>query len=116
MIESEVAGRHVIDLAALIRSIIDLKQKGTPIPDIAYAAQWSLGESLARLATDIANQDGIKHIGFSGGVALNRIITAAVSSTVKENGFIPLIHNRIPPGDGGVSVGQVMVAIASLQG
>ena len=107
--------RRVVDLANSIRSLVDFKNQGITISKLAYAAQWYLGTALADLAVEIAHKEDVKHIGFSGGVALNRIITEAIVSKVKSNGLIPLLHRRIPPGDGGVSVGQVMVGAAHLQ-
>ena len=107
--------RRVVDLAYSMQTIMQKLAEGVPVPDLAYAAQQYLGESLATLAVDIAESEGVKHIGFSGGVGLNRIITEAVVSNVKAAGLNPLIHERVPPGDGGVSIGQVMVAAALLQ-
>jgi len=107
--------RRVIDLADSIQSIVDLKSQGIPISQVAYASQWYLGEALSSLAVEVAIDKGVNHIGFSGGVALNRIITKAITSNVKSSGLIPLIHERVPPGDGGVSVGQVMVGASLLQ-
>ena len=97
----------------LIR-ILELREKGVSRHEIAYAAQWYLGESLAHIACRVAEENQIQYIGFSGGVALNRIITKAVIDYVSKEKIIPLIHVNVPPGDGGISIGQVAVAGAKL--
>lgn len=108
-------GRPVVDLASALRSILHLKSKGTSTPELAYAAQWHLGRSLAELAIGTAERADVKYIGFSGGVALNRIITKAIVSEIETSGLVPLVHDRVPPGDGGISIGQTMVGAAHMQ-
>jgi hydrogenase maturation protein HypF len=93
---------------------IELKKKGISRQEIAYAAQWYLGNSLADIACRVAKENKLEHVGFSGGVALNRIITKAVIDRVRKEKLIPLIHINVPPGDGGVSIGQAAVAGAKL--
>ena len=107
--------RSTVDLADSLKVMLQKRNMDVPIPDLAYAAQWYLGESLATLAIEVAESEGIRHIGFSGGVALNRIITEAIVSNVRTAGLIPLIHEQVPPGDGGISIGQVMVGASHLQ-
>ena len=78
--------------------------------DLAYSAQSYLARGLAQLAVEEAMRLQVKHIGFSGGVAYNEHITATIRKTVEKEGFRFLVHNKIPPGDGGTSFGQAIVA------
>jgi len=106
--------RSYLDTSDALLKIIDLKKNGVSRHEIAYAAHWYLGTALAEIACDVAVQEGVEHVGFSGGVALNRIITKAVVDRVNQENLNPLIHNRVPPGDGGISIGQVAFAGAKL--
>jgi hydrogenase maturation protein HypF len=103
-----------LDTSHGLMQVLELREKGVNKQEIAYAAQWYLGESLAHVACGVANENQLQHIGFSGGVALNRIITKAVISRVNQEKLVPLIHSNVPPGDGGVSIGQVVIAAAKL--
>jgi len=103
-------GRPALDVQQLLLDVLELKRKGHPRGQIAYAAQRSIGQGLAQIAIQIANAEGIELVGFSGGVALNRIITHAVLDETRTANLRPLVHSRIPPGDGGVSAGQAVVA------
>jgi hydrogenase maturation protein HypF len=69
---------------------------------------------LADIACRVAIEKGVEYVGFSGGVALNRIITKAVLDRINQYNLNPLIHLNVPPGDGGISIGQVAVAGARL--
>jgi hydrogenase maturation protein HypF len=73
-----------------------------------------LGEGLARIAIDVAENYDTKYIGFSGGVALNTIVTKAILKEVEKADKIPLLHNFVPPGDAGISIGQIATGIARL--
>lgn len=104
----------VLDTTHSLLQILEMRDRGVSRAEAAYAAQWHIGENLGRIACDVAKDEGILHVGFSGGVALNRIVTAAINRQVREYGLIPIFHSLVPPGDGGVSVGQVATAAARL--
>jgi len=78
--------------------------------DLALAAHRYLADGLATLATEKAYEKGVKNIGISGGVACNEIIAMSLRRTVESCGFRFLVHEAVPPGDGGVSFGQAVVA------
>nr|KXH72677.1 MAG: hypothetical protein AM325_01210 [Candidatus Thorarchaeota archaeon SMTZ1-45] len=103
-----------LDIVDGLIKILELRKKGINKEEIAYAAQWYLGNSLADIACSVAKEKSLKYVGFSGGVALNRIITKAVIDQIKKENLKPLIHLNVPPGDGGISIGQVVVAGAKL--
>jgi hydrogenase maturation protein HypF len=102
----------VLDTTDSLMKLRELKHSGHNTADLAYAIQYHLGFSLADIACDVAESEGIDVVGFSGGVALNRILTQAIRKTVQNRGMTCLIHRSVPPGDGGVSVGQVATAAA----
>jgi len=78
--------------------------------DLAYSAHAYLAKGLAMLAIEKAEEKGIENIGFSGGVACNKIIVSIMRNIIEKTGYNFLTHQSIPPGDGGVSFGQAVVA------
>jgi len=84
------------------------------IRDLAYSAQQYLARSLAELAVEKALELGVKHVGFSGGVAYNEQITVTIQKIVENNGLNFVFHRFVPPGDGGISFGQTIVAAFKL--
>ncbi|MFW9850340.1 MAG: hypothetical protein ACFFF4_14505, partial [Candidatus Thorarchaeota archaeon] len=117
-IETELVdknGRLILDTAKSFESLLSLQKDGHHTEDLAYAIQWHLGKSLAKIAVGIAENEQVKYVGFSGGVALNRVITNAIVNYVTSNGLIPLLHKEVPPGDGGISIGQIGVGIVQLK-
>jgi len=63
--------------------------------------------------TIAANETGIKTIALSGGVFQNRIILEGIGEELSRSGFEVLIHHKLPPNDGGISAGQVVIANVS---
>jgi hydrogenase maturation protein HypF len=62
------------------------------------------------IAADRAEQEGIRRIGLTGGVSYNVPICEIAIRRIRERGFEPLLHDRIPNGDGGISAGQNVIA------
>jgi hydrogenase maturation protein HypF len=77
--------------------------------NLALSVHSYLAEGLAELAIEKASENGIKSIGLSGGVACNEILTSRVRRAVEAAGLGFLVHETIPPGDGGISFGQAVV-------
>ena len=54
-------------------------------------------------------------IALSGGCFQNRTLFDLVNTALKAKGFDVLTHTKVPANDGGLSLGQAVVAAASLQ-
>jgi hydrogenase maturation protein HypF len=78
--------------------------------NLAVSAHMYLAKGLAMLALEKANQKGVKTIGFSGGVACNKLLTIEIKKIIESYGLRFLTHEFVPPGDGGISFGQAVVA------
>ncbi|MEM3823840.1 MAG: carbamoyltransferase HypF [Candidatus Bathyarchaeia archaeon] len=76
--------------------------------DLAYSAHAYLAKGLATLAVEKASENRIKTVGFSGGVACNQIMSSIMRKIVEEAGLRFVVHEAVPPGDGGVSFGQAV--------
>jgi hydrogenase maturation protein HypF len=77
--------------------------------DLAYSTHLYLAEGLADLAIEKASEKGIDCIGFSGGVACNKLFSNLIRKKVESAGLKYFVHKQLPPGDGGVSFGQAIV-------
>jgi hydrogenase maturation protein HypF len=77
--------------------------------DAAYCAVDAVVSGLADAAADEAERRGVP-VGASGGVAYSLPVLDMIASRVEARGIELLLHDRIPPGDGGISSGQALVA------
>ncbi|RKZ25423.1 hypothetical protein DRQ20_05215, partial [bacterium] len=46
----------------------------------------------------------------SGGVFQNRLLLKHLVSLLKKEGYEPILHTKVPPNDGGISLGQAYFA------
>lgn len=84
--------------------------------NLAFSAQSYLAGALAQFAVDEALRLGVNTVGFSGGIAYNEHITLTIKKIVEENKLRFVVHRQVPPGDGGISFGQAVVASWILNG
>jgi len=78
--------------------------------DLACSAHTYMAKGLAALAVEKALENDVKTVGFSGGVACNEILALTMRRMVEAHGLRFLVHEVIPPGDGGTSLGQAFAA------
>jgi len=97
-----------IDWRPMIKCIVADLCSGSDRGDIARRFHNTVVEIVIGISKRLCNQKDIKKIALSGGVFQNTVITEQVYHRLKEGGFIPLIHQGVPPNDGGISLGQVI--------
>jgi hydrogenase maturation protein HypF len=102
-------GRYILNAGKILLDVLNLKGKGS-VADIASAAQRAIAKGFAEIAITVAEENGIGDIGISGGVAYNEQICSTIRQEVENSGCRFLTHVRVPCGDGGVSLGQSVVA------
>ena len=100
---------NTLNTAYMIQRIFDNRERVAK-DDLARAAHEYLAEGLAVLAVEKAREKGVKHVGFTGGVACNEVISSSMRRIVESSGLRFLVHEAVPPGDGGTSFGQAAVA------
>lgn len=77
--------------------------------DLTYSFIYCLLKNFVDIAVGEAEKNGINYIGFTGGVSYNIPITKIIDDLVKKTDLKLLLHDRIPNGDGGISVGQNVI-------
>ena len=66
---------------------------------------------LVEAIVSVARRMGQERVVLSGGCFQNRYLTERAIERLQKEGFRPYWHQRIPPNDGGIALGQVMAAL-----
>ncbi|MFH1070132.1 MAG: carbamoyltransferase HypF [Candidatus Glassbacteria bacterium] len=82
---------------------------------IARGFHESLAQALAESTGRIASGAGIGRVVLSGGVFNNRILITSLRRRLAGRGLKVYTHRRVPPGDGGISLGQAVIAARRLE-
>ena len=93
----------VIDWAPMIRALVAEVQVGVPTAVVASRAH----NTLAAIIVEAAIAIGKPAIVLTGGCFQNRRLTERAVIALRDAGFRPYWHQRIPPNDGGIALGQV---------
>lgn len=78
--------------------------------DVAYSIVHGIMSELVSIASEEADGTGIGNIGLTGGVSYNGAISRLFENMVISGGHVPILHENVPNGDGGISVGQAAIA------
>ncbi len=95
-----------LDWEALVLAIIHDVELGTPIPMIARKFHLALGEMILA----VARRTGKERVVLTGGCFQNRFLLEQTVNKLEKAGFRAYWHQRIPPNDGGISLGQIAAA------
>ena len=70
---------------------------------------------LVQSAVETADRTGMDHIGLTGGVSVNSVISRMFEDMVISSLHPIAVHTDVPNGDGGISVGQAAIALRRIQ-
>jgi hydrogenase maturation protein HypF len=108
-------GRYVLDTTEILDAVLQMKEK-FKAKHIAASAQKAIACGLAEIAVKVAREEKIDAVGFSGGVAYNGAIVRYIREKIEKKGLRFLTQTKVPCGDGGISLGQAVIAAGRLNG
>jgi len=106
----EEQGVRVVKLAGLISSVARDVRAGVPVPVISARFHHTVAQIITWMCRAITEESGIREVVLSGGVFQNRLLLKLAISALKREGFRVLTHHLVPCNDGGVSLGQAVIA------
>ena len=101
---------QVLDWGPLLEALLDDLRRDVPVGVMAARFHNALVEGMVAVAKAV----GAERAALSGGCFQNRILLKQAYRRLTEAGLRVYVHQRIPPNDGGIALGQVAVAAQKL--
>ena len=98
--------RWVVDWQPMMSAMLGDLGQGRRLEHIAARFHVGLAEGVVR----VAQAAGLPRVCLSGGCFQNRLLLSLVRQRLEINGFAVYSHHLVPPNDGGLSLGQAVVA------
>jgi hydrogenase maturation protein HypF len=99
-----------LDFRPLLAAIIRDRLRGGDRSEIARAFQRGIAEGLHDAVSTLCHKHGTNTVALSGGVFQNELLLSDMKSLVKAEGLQVWTNHAVPPGDGGISLGQAAIA------
>ncbi|MBU0969689.1 MAG: Sua5/YciO/YrdC/YwlC family protein, partial [Proteobacteria bacterium] len=103
---------YQIDAMACVRKIVRDLQEKKPCGEIAGKFHQGLVAAFVKAASRVGRDTGIRQAVLSGGVFNNTLVLNPTILELENKGFTVYTHSLVPTGDGGICLGQVLVAAA----
>lgn len=99
-----------LDLVPLLLGLLQRLQAGESPAALAWAFHASLAAAVLEGCELISQNSGLDRVVLSGGVFQNRLLTELVYTFLAKSRFSVFIHRLVPPNDGGIALGQAVIA------
>ncbi|MBU4302729.1 MAG: carbamoyltransferase HypF [Actinobacteria bacterium] len=100
----------IIDTRPLFREIMADLETGTDPGEIAGKFHRTMALAIVETCVELNRETGIGRVALSGGVFQNKLLISKVVQGLRTSGLEPLVHHRVPCNDGGISLGQAVIA------
>jgi hydrogenase maturation protein HypF len=108
--------RGRIDGVELIAALAEDLARGRSVAEAAAAFHNGFAAALTTACELVRQQEGLETVALSGGTWQNLLLLEKVRSSLRATGFDVITHRRVPPNDGGLSLGQAVIANTRLIG
>ena len=107
------SGALVMDARETVRAVVADVAAGVAPGVVAARFHAGVAAGTAEACARLASEAGLDAVVLSGGVFQNRLLLERTAAGLRQHGLRVLVPERLPPNDGGIAYGQVVVAAAS---
>jgi hydrogenase maturation protein HypF len=100
----------VVDLRQTIAAIVQEIARNRPINEISARFHNTLSAAIVEVCRRIRKSDGLDRVCLSGGVFQNHLLLGLTAAELRRLGFGVFLHAIVPANDGGISLGQAVIA------
>ncbi|MCF6179235.1 MAG: carbamoyltransferase HypF, partial [Geopsychrobacter sp.] len=102
--------QFIVDPRPMVRELVADLQRGAKAATLSQRFHLGLAEAILQVCRAIRAQKGAFPVALSGGVFQNVFLTEQVVHLLESANFEVLLHRQVPPNDGGLALGQAVIA------
>ncbi|UJB45516.1 carbamoyltransferase HypF [Streptomyces sp. A1-5] len=100
----------VADPAPVLAAVIEDVRAGTGPAPVAARFHAAVARLVRRCCGLARERTGLSTVALTGGVFVNTLLAETAARMLRQDGFTVLRHRLVPPNDGGLALGQLLVA------
>jgi hydrogenase maturation protein HypF len=105
---------QLLDPAPMFQSLLSDLRAGVPLATLSGRFHNTLADLLHRVCQKVRTETGIAEVAMSGGVWQNMTLLEKSIHLLDRDGFTIYLHHQVPANDGGISLGQAVIAMHKL--
>ncbi|MGK4006137.1 carbamoyltransferase HypF [Sorangium sp. So ce1036] len=106
-------GRLIVDYRPLVRDLLRaLEEPGATPAHLSRRFHSTVVDAIAQVCRRLAERYDVRRVVMSGGVFMNEFVLINAIRRLGREGLTPYCHRLVPSNDGGLSLGQILVAAA----
>jgi len=106
----EDGGMRIVRLRDLLSAVIEDLHQGISKGMISVKFHNTIAQIINEMCHLIADETGVNQVALSGGVFQNRLLLRKTVNLLEDSGFQVFTHRQVPCNDGGISLGQAVIA------
>lgn len=110
----DMDGKIMLDFTPAFAAMTEQKIAAVTAPVLAARFHNTVAAGALAVVEKISERTGHNSVLLSGGVFQNRYLSDRLGSMLEAKGFMVGRHGRVPPNDGGISLGQAVLAATRL--
>ncbi|GAB4310949.1 MAG: carbamoyltransferase HypF [Bacteroidales bacterium] len=102
----------VVSFKPAFAAMVEELAEGAPVSDIAARFHNTVVNAIFAVVSSLHRTSGLRKVVLSGGVFQNRIVLSRTTRILEKNGFEVMTNRQVPANDGGIALGQLVIAAA----
>ena len=99
-----------LDFAPMLTEILADIDNGGQAALIAHRFHLTIAAAASEVCLQLAEKSGLDRVILSGGVFQNRLLSEMIYTALTSKGLSVFTHRLVPPNDGGIALGQAVIA------
>jgi hydrogenase maturation protein HypF len=104
------AGAWIVETSEVVAAVVEDLIAGRPIPEISATFHHTMALMVAMVCERIRESEGVSTVALSGGTFQNMLLLTQTTGLLEEKEFVVHRHQRVPTNDGGLALGQAILA------